>query len=73
MVSPYMREGTIIDHLVRNDFVNVEERVSSLPLSYVPRSHQVIFLFKLFEVAQGLEYLHSEDVVHGDLRGVSDS
>ena len=27
--------------------------------------------FKLYEVTLGLEYLHQEGVVHGDLRGVS--
>jgi serine/threonine protein kinase len=25
---------------------------------------------QLWEVAQGLEYLHSRNIVHGDLRGV---
>ncbi|KAJ7155408.1 kinase-like domain-containing protein [Mycena crocata] len=24
---------------------------------------------RLFEIAQGLEYLHSQDIIHGDLRG----
>jgi len=28
---------------------------------------------KILEVAQGLEYLHSQNIVHGDLRGVSGS
>jgi serine/threonine protein kinase len=28
------------------------------------------FCSKLFEVAQGLQYLHSCNIVHGDLRGV---
>ena len=25
---------------------------------------------KILEVAQGMEYIHSEAIVHGDLRGV---
>ena len=25
---------------------------------------------KMLEVAQGMEYIHSEGIVHGDLRGV---
>ena len=25
---------------------------------------------KILEVAQGMEYIHSEGIVHGDLRGV---
>jgi len=27
--------------------------------------------WKILEAAQGIEYIHSEGVVHGDLRGVS--
>ena len=27
---------------------------------------------KILEVAKGVEYIHSEGVVHGDLRGVFD-
>jgi serine/threonine protein kinase len=42
--------------------------ISSVQLS---RSLNVVCLFKLLEIAQGLEYLHSKNVVHGDLRGVS--
>jgi len=40
-------------------------------LSSVPRSS--IYpnsVLKLMQVAHGLEYLHSQNVVHGDLRGV---
>ncbi|KAJ3906319.1 kinase-like domain-containing protein [Lentinula edodes] len=49
MVSPWMRHGTILNHLHEYGHVNVEQ--------------------KLFEVAQGLAYLHSQRIVHGDLRG----
>ncbi|KAJ7066561.1 kinase-like domain-containing protein [Mycena amicta] len=49
MVSPWMRHGTINNHLAQNGNANVELR--------------------LFEIAQGLAYLHSQDIIHGDLRG----
>ena len=44
----------------------------TLPLSAIPLLHTYLFWFlrKLLEVAQGLHYIHSEGVVHGDIRGV---
>ena len=44
----------------------------TLPLSAIPLLHTYLFCFlrKLLEVAQGLHYIHSEGVVHGDIRGV---
>ncbi|KAJ6589579.1 kinase-like domain-containing protein [Mycena capillaripes] len=53
IVTPYMRNGTM------NDFV--KSRNGTLPDRRVDRL--------LFETAQGLAYLHSKDIVHGDLRG----
>ena len=29
------------------------------------------FVFKMFGVADGLSYLHHNDVIHGDMKGVS--
>ncbi|KAF7308507.1 Protein kinase domain-containing protein [Mycena chlorophos] len=49
IVSPWMKNGTLVKHLAENGKAGVELR--------------------LFEVAQGLAYLHSEGIVHGDLRG----
>jgi len=39
----------------------------TLRLSTVRDTHTP---YKMMEVVQGLEYIHSEGVVHGDLRGV---
>jgi len=47
-----------------------------LKLEYVPDLMDESLLTccqKLLEVAQGLAYLHSQKIIHGDLRGVSDS
>ncbi|KAJ7114223.1 kinase-like domain-containing protein [Mycena epipterygia] len=53
IVTPYMRNGTM------NNFV--KNRNGTLPNRRVDRL--------LFETAQGLAYLHSQNIVHGDLRG----
>jgi serine/threonine protein kinase len=31
----------------------------------------LFFSYQLFEIAQGLAYLHSQDIIHGDLRGTN--
>ncbi|KAK7050283.1 kinase-like domain-containing protein [Favolaschia claudopus] len=49
MVSPWMEQGTALNHAKKNGPTVVEKL--------------------LFQVAQGLAYLHSMTVVHGDLRG----
>ncbi|KAJ7114239.1 kinase-like domain-containing protein [Mycena epipterygia] len=53
IVTPYMRNGTM------NNFVKL--RNGMLPDRRVDKL--------LFETAQGLAYLHSQNIVHGDLRG----
>ncbi|KAJ7325457.1 kinase-like domain-containing protein [Mycena albidolilacea] len=53
IVTPYMRNGTM-DSFVKN-------QNGTLPDKRVDRL--------LFETAQGLAYLHSQNIVHGDLRG----
>ncbi len=35
---------------------------SPLTLAFIPR--------QILEVAQGIEYIHSEGAIHGDIRGV---
>ncbi|KAF5345021.1 hypothetical protein D9758_010427 [Tetrapyrgos nigripes] len=49
LVSPWMRNGTILKHLEEHGKADVDER--------------------LHEIAQGLAYLHSQNIIHGDLRG----
>ncbi|KAK7045987.1 hypothetical protein VNI00_006982 [Paramarasmius palmivorus] len=51
LVSPYMANGTILNHLLKSGGIDVDLRLS--------------------EIAQGLSYLHSQSVVHGDLRGAN--
>lgn len=52
-----------------NQSINSGDRRTSTTslLSTVRYTHSP---YKMMEVVQGLEYIHSEGVVHGDLRGV---
>lgn len=69
MVTPWMRHGTILKYL--EDYVqimNLDRCVSFLVLAPLP--HRDVW-HQIFEIAEGIDYLHSRNVVHGDLRGVS--
>jgi serine/threonine protein kinase len=71
-----MQHGTILKHLAENGNINVQWRVcfyffslgSPFLLALISSSS---FSYQLFEIAQGLAYLHSQDIIHGDLRGTN--
>ena len=68
LVSPYMTNGDLAQWRKKTNpaVADVEERVSFLPSAlYQPSPSS-----KIREVAKGMEYIHSEGAVHGDLRGV---
>ena len=69
LVSPYMKNGTLAQwrKYANPSVTEVEKRVWLSVLLLFVDIHPVR---KILEVAQGLEYIHSEGVVHGDLRGV---
>ncbi|KAF7373176.1 Kinase-like protein [Mycena sanguinolenta] len=51
MVSPWMKNGSVMNYLKTHGHANVD--------------------MLLYEIAQGLEYLHSHAIVHGDLKGAN--
>ncbi|KAJ3735589.1 hypothetical protein DFJ43DRAFT_991000 [Lentinula guzmanii] len=58
-VSPYMQNGSLAEYLRRNSTLiphssSLDEGYSRLPFVH--------------EIAQGMEYLHSQGVLHGDLK-----
>ncbi|KAJ7872178.1 kinase-like domain-containing protein [Mycena olivaceomarginata] len=53
IVTPYMRNGTMKDFVKNRNGTLPDRRVDQL----------------LFETAQGMAYLHSQNIAHGDLRG----
>jgi serine/threonine protein kinase len=73
LVSPYMKNGTLAQwrKISNPSSANIAERVRhlffSFCLSFNIRIHPS---WQILEVAQGLEYIHSEGAVHGDIRGV---
>jgi serine/threonine protein kinase len=71
LVSPYMSNGTLAQwrKKVNPSMSEIEHRVRLCYLSLSVDAHSLFW--KILEVSQGIEYIHSEGVVHGDLRGVS--
>jgi hypothetical protein len=62
-----MEHGTILKYLQDHGRGNVDKLVR-FGLHHNPgRANKIS---QLHEVAQGLQYLHSRNIVHGDLRGV---
>ena len=67
IISGWMSNGTLIEFIEKNSSVNRINLVSS------PRQLCLvdnIILSKLLDVAKGLEYLHANNTVHGNLKGV---
>ena len=70
LVSPYMRNGTLDQWRKQTNpsIADVEKRVW---LSSSNCSLMLTMSWKILQVAKGLEYIHSEGIVHGYIHGVS--
>ena len=69
LVSPYMKNGTLA--LWRKNTNPSVAQITEHVWFFLPLALRRCSLSrKMLEVAQGMEYIHSEGVVHGDLRGV---
>ncbi|KAJ6518641.1 kinase-like domain-containing protein, partial [Mycena sanguinolenta] len=68
MVSPWMEHGTVMNYLQRQGHANVDKLANSFLSSFI---YSIDIILQLYEIAQGLQYLHSCDIVHGDLRGAN--
>ena len=65
-VSEWMARGSVVEYIIQNS-VNRLELVSGLPLLNDPSADAKQ---QLHGAAQGLEYLHDNGIVHGNLMGV---
>ena len=72
LASPYMKNGTLAQwrKKVVPSPLEVDTRVRLILFLQFLYLILTCFLRKLLEVAQGIHYIHSEGVVHGDLHGV---
>jgi serine/threonine protein kinase len=70
VVSPWMPDGDLLQYLQKIPGANRAEIVRV----HVGRAKSILNLIsKMIGIAEGLSYLHFNDVVHGDMKGVSNS
>ena len=68
IVSEWMIDGNIMDFITKHPEVN---RLRLVRLTFVPPSiHKSSSVPQLAETASGLQYLHSMDIVHSDIKPV---
>lgn len=71
LVYDWADSGNIIQYLELHPKASRAHLVSSLSLTPTRLFSDPELYSKLHEVTQGLQYLHSFGVAHGDLKGVS--
>ena len=67
LVSPYCAQGSISGYLERYPQANRLRLVTRVPHS----PHRALTSGQILEVANAIEYLHKNNVIHGDVKGVS--
>ena len=70
MVSRWMAQGNMLLYLRENGRVD-RIRLVSLPASVIHHQSALTTNTQLRGITRGLVYLHSNGVIHGDLKGVS--
>ena len=72
LVSPLYNNSTVNRYVLHNPQV---DRLAIVSHNHIPASildNGLHIIFQIIGVARGLEYIHSENVVHGDLKCVRD-
>ena len=71
VVSPWMSEGHLLQYLRKYPGADRVMIVRVHVVFFHVTQHAEFNTHKMSGVAEGLSYLHFNDVVHGDLKGVS--
>ena len=66
LVSEWMSGGELRKHLEEHRDVDLVNLVGPILTHF----HIASPSFQLLDIAEGLAYLHSSDIIHGDLKGV---
>ena len=69
LISEWMPGGDLTDYIKKSPDVNRVGLVSIPPVLFDPTTYR---WHQLSGVAEGLLFLHSRNIVHGDLKGVRD-
>jgi serine/threonine protein kinase len=74
-VSPWMPNGTAIDFVKKHPHPNVPKMLSEIAegMNQPFPSHRTMGADYCLRPPIGLAYLHSRQILHGDIRGVSES
>ena len=68
LISAWMSGSDLQEYIKKNLDADRLKPVGITPIAFIPRLHPS----QLSDVAEGLRYLHSCNVVHGGLKGVRD-
>ncbi|KAJ7250725.1 kinase-like domain-containing protein [Mycena rebaudengoi] len=72
MVSPWMNKGPIIRRDGGPEKSSIPTLVCSpYALEHIFTAYDFCFVIQMWEIAVGLQYLHSQGVIHADLRGAN--
>ena len=66
LISNWMSGGDLPEYIKKHSDTDRLRLVGIPPVVFIPR----LLLSQLLDVAKGLCYLHSCNVIHGDLKGV---
>jgi serine/threonine protein kinase len=73
LVSPWMSRGTLKDYINSKDYDPDHDILRLVRLCTLMDMSSFILHRQLIESAEGLSYLHSQKVVHGDVKDVRPS
>ncbi|KIK64037.1 hypothetical protein GYMLUDRAFT_241258 [Collybiopsis luxurians FD-317 M1] len=71
LISPYMRNGTLTEYLKRLEWDGGMSMETSMVSEVMGDSSMPDMLRFMSEIAQGMAYMHSQNFVHGDLKGAN--